>query len=65
MSRIWRTLQARSDLTSIALNIGKDNVVAATRFLDSVDAKLNLLCQHPELGEARPELAANLRSFVV
>lgn len=65
MSRIRRTHQARSDLTSIALYIGKDNVAAATRFLESIDAKLNLLCQHPELGEARPELATSLRSFVV
>ena len=65
MSRIRRTFQARSDLMSVALYIGKDNAAAATRFLDSIDAKLHLLCQHPELGEARPELAADLRSFVV
>ena len=64
MSRISRTVEARSDLVGIALYIGADNVSAAVRFLDLIDSKLNLLAQHPKLGEARPELAADLRSFV-
>lgn len=65
MSRISRTIEARSDLIGIALYIGADNASAADRFLDSIEAKLHLLAEHPELGEGRPELAVNLRSFVV
>lgn len=35
----------------------------ALRFLDKIDAKLNFLAKHPLAGEARADLAVNVRSF--
>jgi toxin ParE1/3/4 len=63
MSRIIRTRQSRLDLIEIAIYIGAENPAAADRFLDHIDAKLQLLATHVELGQARPEIAIGVRSF--
>lgn len=60
-----RTRQAENDLTEIALYIAADSPDAAYRFLDRMEARLTMLAREPELGELRPELAPELRSFVV
>lgn len=49
MSRVIRTLQSRLDLIEIAIYIGAENSAAADRFLDHIDAKLQLLATHVEL----------------
>jgi toxin ParE1/3/4 len=57
---------ARSDLDEIwdYLGIQKDNPAAAARQTEMLFEKLFLLTTHPLLGEARPDLGDNLRSFV-
>ena len=67
MPRIVRTPRAKSDALSIGRYIAEQsgNRSVALRFLDKIDAKLKFLAQHPGAGEARPELAADVRSFPV
>jgi toxin ParE1/3/4 len=56
---------ARLDLFSIRKYIARDNRTAADRFINDFKQKFRLLASQPLMGEARPELAADLRSFSV
>ena len=53
--------RAREDIVDSAVYIGRDSVLAANRFLDSVDQTLALLARHPllgaEYGTRNPRLA--------
>lgn len=55
--------RARDDLIEIWEHIAEDNVARADTFIDSIDAMLIKLAEHPLLGRARPELTPKLRSF--
>ena len=65
MSTVLRTTRARIDLRELWLHIAKDKTSAADRFLQTIDEKCRMLAKHPEMGQWRPELAPNLRSFPV
>jgi toxin ParE1/3/4 len=67
MQRIIRTPRAKADALSIGRHIAEQsrNRSVALRFLDKIDAKLKFLAKHPLAGEARAELAVNVRSFPV
>jgi toxin ParE1/3/4 len=65
MARVLRTKRARADLLEIWLYIAKDSPVAADRLMDRIDAICNTLATQPLMGQARPELAPNLRSISV
>ena len=65
MATVERTIEAEADLLDIWLYIGRDNVSAADRFLDSMGQKFDALAEYPMMGRARPELAPDLRSFPV
>ena len=65
MPEIRRSQKARQDLFDIAYRISADDPHAALRFLDRVEEVLHLLADHPQLGQVRPELAPDLRSFSV
>jgi toxin ParE1/3/4 len=65
MARVLRTQRARLDLLEIWLYIAKDNAPAADRLLDRIDRTCRSLAQQPLMGQARPELALDLRSFSV
>ncbi len=52
MPRITRTPRARQDLIDIWTWIAADNLQAADRLLDLIDAKLRLLAKNPRLGPA-------------
>jgi len=65
MMRIRRAPRARADLAEISWHIAQANSTAAFQFLEAIDDKLRLLARHPEMGQLRPELAAEIRSFVV
>jgi toxin ParE1/3/4 len=65
MGRVFRTERARVDLLQIWVYIANDNASAADRLLDRIDATCSQLAQQPLMGEARPELAPDLRSFTV
>ncbi|ADE16666.1 plasmid stabilization system [Nitrosococcus halophilus Nc 4] len=56
-----RTAQAEEDLIEVWMYIAQENVAAAERLLDEIDAKCRLLAEHPRLGAARPDIAPELR----
>ena len=63
--RIARTRQVGLDLVEIWNFIADDNVRAADRLLDRIDAALLSLRDNPLMGRARPELGAAIRSFPI
>jgi toxin ParE1/3/4 len=56
---------AEQDLLDIWTYIAKDNPDAADRFTDLLSQKCDNLCDFPEVGTRRDELAPSLRSFPV
>ena len=56
---------AEQDLLDIWAYIAKDNQNAADRFTDLLIQKCENLCDFPEIGTRRDELAPFLRSFPV
>ena len=60
-----RTARAEEDLIELWLHIAADNVPAADRLLDRLDAACNTLASHPLLGPARSDIAPGLRYFIV
>ena len=65
MPVIRRTAQAEEDLIELWLYIAQDNPGAADRLLDAIEEKMVLLAAHPQLGPARPDIAADCRYFPV
>jgi toxin ParE1/3/4 len=67
MARIRRSRRAKADVLSIGRRIAKQSQSRATayRFLDKIDKKIRFLAQYPLAGEARPDLAAEVRAFPV
>ena len=64
MGRILISATARHDLADIACYIAADDVLAAERWLDSVDRVLRLVSENPELGESVHHLKIGLRRHV-
>ncbi len=64
MARIERSTVSLHDVVEIARYVAQDNPAAAFKLIETIDGKFLLLARNPELGEARPELGANLRCFV-
>ena len=60
---LW-TPQAREDLIDIYVYIGLDNPSAAERIFDAVEAKANLLVDHPRLGVRRPDIRPSTRLLI-
>jgi len=60
-----RTDQAEQDLIEIWLHIARDKPSAAEKLLERIDGACARLAQNPRMGPARPDLAADLRYFVV
>jgi len=67
MARIIRSPQAEQDTLSIAQYLVEQSQSRSVgyRFIDSVEAKLKLLAHHPLSREARPDLADELRQFLL
>jgi len=61
MALFSKTVQAEEDLIDVWLYIAQDNLPAADRLLDTFEEKGWLLSENPELGQARPDIAKNLR----
>lgn len=59
------TEEAEADLADIWLRMAVDNPANATRFIESVLEKCELLAGQPGIGRARPLLGPGLRSFAV
>lgn len=65
MPQVLRAPLAEADLDEIWNFVANDSVAAADRLIDTIVAKCQILAGHPEMGQARPELAPRLRSFSV
>lgn len=65
MSRVQRHPRAAEDLLDLWSYIAQDDMDAADRMLDRIEAKLHLVAQHPLMGRGRPELAEGLRSVTL
>ena len=65
MRDILLTPQAEDDLLDIWVFIARDSPRSADRFIDTIDGKLQLLAESPNIGRQREELAPSLRSFPV
>ena len=63
MSRFRLAHLARTDLAEIRHFIARDKPGAADRQIAAFFEKFHALATHPEMGERRPELGENLRSF--
>lgn len=57
--------QAKLDLEEIFLYIARDGFRAARRMVQRIKQVLRMLAKNPLLGELRPELMPDLRSFSV
>lgn len=60
-----RTAQAEEDLIALWLYIATENPQAADKQLDRIEAVFGVLADHPGIGAARPDLAPELRYYVV
>lgn len=65
MARILRTSSAEDDMQSIWEYVAQDDPNAATALLQRFDRAFHLLADNPQLGEAQPEYATDLRRFVL
>jgi toxin ParE1/3/4 len=59
----WRA-GARQDLLDIYVRIGFDNPDAAERFYTTMEARADMLAQHPRLGPRRPDIQPAARLLV-
>jgi toxin ParE1/3/4 len=57
--------KALADLADIWAYIAEDSIRHADILADRLNREFRMLARQPELGRARPELLANLRSFPV
>jgi toxin ParE1/3/4 len=64
MPAITLSNQARQDLIAIWEYIADDSPVAADRLLDTLEARIERLADHPFLGPARPDIAPDLRYLI-
>ncbi len=63
MSKIRHTQLAKEDLLSIWAYIAEDSPSAADRLLDTIEELCDLLSENPQLGQARPDIAQDMRYF--
>lgn len=62
MKRLHITAQARADFREIHDYIAKDNIDAASSFIDRLEARCYKLPEMPGVGRKRDDLATGLRS---
>lgn len=65
MGQVIQSPEAQNDLIEIWLYIAANNQAAADRLIDTIDEKLALLSDSPQMGIAREDLRTSLRSFPV
>jgi toxin ParE1/3/4 len=65
MNRCVFTVQARLDIKEINQFITRENPQAATRFIDALEQKCQVLADFPNMGRSFDYLAPSLRGFAV
>jgi len=65
MAIFRKTAKAEEDLIVVWLYIAQDKPSAADHLLDTFEEKGQLLAENPELGQARPDIAEDLRYLSV
>ncbi|MCC9644697.1 type II toxin-antitoxin system RelE/ParE family toxin [Rhodopirellula sp. JC740] len=65
MPRLRCSAESKEDLKQIARFIARDKPAAARRWLAKLREKCRLVANHPDVGDARPELGENIRSTYV
>ena len=63
MNRYRLSRQARYDLADIRHYIARDKPLAADRQIEAFFKRFQMLAANPEMGESRPDLVDNVRSF--
>jgi toxin ParE1/3/4 len=63
VAQVTQSQQAEADLLELWLYVARNNVDAADEVLDTIERACALLATQPLMGRARPELAADVRSF--
>ena len=63
MGQVITSPEARADLLEIWEYIAADNPQAADGVLSAINHKAQMLPTHPEMGRAREELAAGIKSL--
>lgn len=61
---VRHTRRARADLLDIWLEIASKNPTTADRLYDRLEARVRVLRDYPEIGTARPDIAAEARMLV-
>jgi toxin ParE1/3/4 len=61
LAKCLLTPRAERDLEDIWLYIAQDNPRAADKLLDRIETQCQLLANHPQLGQARDDIAQGLR----
>ncbi|MFP5221818.1 MAG: type II toxin-antitoxin system RelE/ParE family toxin [Acidobacteriota bacterium] len=65
MSKVHFLRKAEDDLLDIWAYIAEDNQQVATSALRAINEKCLMLAENSKLGPARPDIAADMRYFVV
>ncbi len=65
MAYLFRTAKAEEDLIQIWLYIATDNQVVADRIIDQIEEKCQMLSKNPGVGQARPDIAPEMRYLPV
>ena len=65
MGLVIQSPSARNDLIDIWVYIAQNNETAANKLINTIEEKLHLLSNTPEMGQPREELSPSLRSFTV
>jgi toxin ParE1/3/4 len=64
MLPIIRSAQSEEDLVAIWRYIAADNPAAATRLLERIDERIQMLATFPLLGENQPQYGARTRRII-
>ena len=64
MSGVRYTQHARADLIDIWMRIAARDEKVANRVVDTITGRCNQLAGFPEMGQARPEIASDVRALV-
>ena len=65
MLPVIRLKRARQDLIDIWRHIATDDPQAADAVLDAIDAKCQMLANHPLLGPSREDIRPGMRYLVI